>query len=47
MVKVVLLQVTQLAGMDPYVDEDKEKLAKRKKRVHGKLHPHKKKGGGT
>ena len=34
-------------GMDPSVDEDKEKLAKRKKRVHGKLHPHKKKGGGT
>ena len=31
----------------PSVDEDKEKLAKRKKRVHGKLHPHKKKAGGT
>jgi len=29
----------------PSVDEDKEKLAKRKKRIHGKLHPHKKKGG--
>ena len=26
----------------PSVDEDKEKLTKRKKRVHGKLHPHKK-----
>ena len=34
-------------GMDPSVDEDKEKPAKRKKRIHGKLHPHKKKGGGT
>jgi hypothetical protein len=35
------------AGIDPSVDEDKEKPAKRKKRIHGKLHPHKKKGGGT
>ena len=34
-------------GMDPSVDEDKEKVTKRKKRLHGKLHPHKKKGGGT
>lgn len=34
-------------GMDPSVDEDKEKITKRKKRIHGKLHPHKKKGGGT
>lgn len=34
-------------GMSPSVDEDKEKLSKRKKRIHGKLHPHKKKGGGT
>jgi len=34
-------------GMGASVDEDKEKLAKRKKRVHGKLHPHKKKSGGT
>ena len=33
-------------GSTPSVDEDKEKLAKRKKRVHGKLHPHKK-GKGT
>jgi len=32
---------------EPSVDEDKEKIAKRKKRLHGKLHPHKKKGGGT
>ena len=31
----------------PSVDEYKEKLAKRKKRIHGKLHPHKKKSGGT
>jgi len=31
----------------PSVDEKKEKLAKRRKRIHGKLHPHKKKGGGT
>ena len=31
----------------PSVDEKKEKLAKRKKRIHNKLHPHKKKGGGT
>ena len=34
-------------GSAPSVGEDKEKLAKRKKRVHGKLHPHKKKGGTT
>ena len=31
----------------PSIDEDDEKLTKRKKRIHGKLHPHKKKGGGT
>ena len=29
------------------VDEDNEKPKKRKKRIHGKLHPHKKKGGTT
>jgi hypothetical protein len=34
-------------GGDTSVDEDKEKPTKRKKRIHGKLHPHKKKGGGT
>lgn len=34
-------------GGDSSVDEDKEKLSKRKKRIHNKLHPHKKKGGGT
>lgn len=33
------------SGM-PSVDEA-EKLKKRKKRIHGKLHPHKKKAGGT
>ena len=32
-------------GSAPSVDEDKVK--KRKKRIHGKLHPHKKKSGGT
>ena len=31
----------------PSVDEKKEKLAKRRKRIHGKLHPHKKPTGGT
>ena len=31
----------------PSVDEEKVKPVKRKKRIHGKLHPHKKKGGGT
>jgi hypothetical protein len=39
-----------LAGPDspmPSVDEEKVKPVKRKKRIHGKLHPHKKKGGGT
>ena len=34
-------------GSAPSVDEDKGKLAKRNKRIHGKLHPHKKKSGGT
>tara|TARA_R110000824_G_scaffold9681_2_gene42962 strand:- start:2696 stop:3310 length:615 start_codon:yes stop_codon:yes gene_type:complete len=34
-------------GSAPSVDEEKAKLAKRKKRIHSKLHPHKKKGGGT
>ena len=34
-------------GGDTSVDEDKEKLSKRKKRIHGKLHPHKKKDGST
>lgn len=29
------------------VDEDSDKPAKRKKRIHGKLHPHKKKVPGT
>ena len=29
-------------GSEPSVDEDKEKMGKRKKRIHGKLHPHKK-----
>jgi len=33
-------------GSEPSVDEDKEKMGKRKKRIHGKLHPHKK-GKGT
>ena len=44
------LSSADAAGWDgsmPSVDEDKEKLKKRKKRIHGKLHPHKKKGGGT
>ena len=44
-------EVYGVGGLDgsvsPSVDEDKTKLAKRKKRVHGQLHPHKKKGGGT
>ena len=36
------------AGWDastPSVDEEKDKLTKRKKRIHGKLHPHKKPDG--
>ena len=44
------LAAADAAGWDgsaPSVDEDKEKLAKRKKRIHGKLHPHKKKSGTT
>tara|TARA_R100000005_G_scaffold74264_1_gene41459 strand:+ start:669 stop:1250 length:582 start_codon:yes stop_codon:yes gene_type:complete len=32
--------------VSPSVDEDKKKLTKRKKRVHGRLHPHPKKKGG-
>jgi hypothetical protein len=32
---------------EPSIDEDTPKVKKRKKRIHGKLHPHKKKGGGT
>jgi hypothetical protein len=33
----------------PSIDEEEgtPKLAKKKKRIHGQLHPHKKKGGGT
>jgi len=34
-------------GGDTSVDEEKTKPVKRKKRIHGKLHPHKRKGGGT
>tara|TARA_R100000152_G_C6728357_1_gene153365 strand:+ start:184 stop:771 length:588 start_codon:yes stop_codon:yes gene_type:complete len=30
----------------PSIDEDSPKIKKRKKRIHGKLHPHKKKSGG-
>jgi hypothetical protein len=44
------LSAGDAAGWDgsmPSVDEDKDKPTKRKKRVHGKLHPHKKKGGDT
>ena len=44
-------EVYGMGGLDgpisPSVDEDKTKLGKRKKRVHGKLHPHAKKDGGT
>ena len=43
------LAAADAAGWDgsaPSVDEDKEKMSKRKKRIHGKLHPHKK-GKGT
>ena len=31
----------------PSIDEDSPKVKKRKKRIHGKLHPHKKKDGST
>jgi hypothetical protein len=44
------LAAADAAGWDgsmPSVDEDTEKPKKRSKRIHGKLHPHKKKGGGT
>jgi len=44
-------EVYGMGGLDgpvsPSVDEDKTKLGKRKKRIHGKLHPHAKKDGGT
>ena len=37
-----------LGGEDePSIDEDTPKVKKRKKRIHGKLHPHKKKDGST
>tara|TARA_R110000824_G_scaffold61487_20_gene163595 strand:+ start:1345 stop:1980 length:636 start_codon:yes stop_codon:yes gene_type:complete len=32
---------------EPSIDEDTPKVKKRKKRIHGKLHPHKKKNGST